>query len=233
MPIRTLVVSALVISGSVMSIAAQPDRYGHDHGAAPQASPSKQPAQPVNDRCPIKGEEVDPESPTRTWKGHTIGFCCPGCEAKWDAKPEAEKDAFLAKYVKVDATSPAVLLSKQFQTAMTKGDLAAMNKLFLAHGKATVLENGADEGTWEVYRDGHLKAELKELVGYAWNTKAETETRHGSTSIVRQVGTFSAGPDAARRTFAAAITFIVVDEGGTPKIAHMHWSSREVKAPAK
>lgn len=233
MLICTLVVSVFAICGSVVSTAAQPGRHGHDQGAVPQRSSQVQPAKVVNDRCPIEGEEVDPVSPTRTWKGRTIGFCCPGCETKWDAKPEAEKDAFLAKYVKVDAASPAALLSKQFQIAITNGDLAAMNKRFLADGKVTVLENGADEGTWEVYRDGQLKAEPKELVGYAWNTKAEAETRHGSTSIVRQVGTFSTGPDAARRTFAGAITLIVVDEGGTPKTAHMHWSSREVKAPAK
>lgn len=57
---------------------------------------------PVNDVCPIKGHEIDKDSPTRVFKGHTIGFCCPGCDTKWDAKPEAEKAAFVARYVKIE-----------------------------------------------------------------------------------------------------------------------------------
>lgn len=229
---RLLIALALVLVGSV-TIAAQPAHSHHDPAAVSSRPAQAQPAKPVNDRCPIKGEEVDLETPTRTWRGHLIGFCCPGCDTKWDGKPDSEKDAFLAKYVKVDSASAPLKLAKQFQSAMTAGDLAAMNKLFLADGKATVLENGADEGSWENYRDGHLKAELKDLVGYVWNTKLETETRNGTTSIISQVGTFSIGPDAARRTFSAAITFVVVDDAGTPRIAHMHWSSRESKAPAK
>lgn len=229
---RSLIALALVLAGSV-TIAAQPERSHHDQAAVSPSTAQAQPAKPVNDRCPIQGEEVDPETPALTWRGHLIGFCCPGCDTKWDAKPDSEKDAFLAKYVKVDPASAPLQLAKQFQTAMTTGDLTAMNKLFLADSKATVLENGADEGSWETYRDGHLRSELKDLVGYAWNTKVETETRHGPTSIIRQVGTFSIGPEGARRTFSAAITFVVVDDGGTPRIAHMHWSSRESKALAE
>ncbi len=102
---RSLIVpAALLISCTFLAIAAQPEHRGHH---TPASSVPKQP-QPVNDRCPIRGAEVDPETPQRMWKGHAIGFCCPGCDTKWDAKADAEKDAFLARYVKSEpATRPS------------------------------------------------------------------------------------------------------------------------------
>lgn len=41
-----------------------------------------------NAYCPVRGEEVDPESPTVQYKGKTIAFCCPGCDDKFKAEPE-------------------------------------------------------------------------------------------------------------------------------------------------
>jgi len=41
-----------------------------------------------NAYCPVKGGEVDPATPTMQYKGKTIGFCCPGCDAKFMKNPE-------------------------------------------------------------------------------------------------------------------------------------------------
>ena len=38
--------------------------------------------------CPVKGMEVDPDSPTVEYNGKLIGFCCPGCDKKFSADPE-------------------------------------------------------------------------------------------------------------------------------------------------
>jgi len=206
---------------------------GHGaHGAAAPIArqPVSQPATIVNDVCPIRGKEVDPEAPTRVWRGQTIGFCCEDCDAKWDEKSEAEKDEFLAKFVRVAAPSPAVALAQKYQAALGAGELGAIDGLFLAG--ATILENGGDEGTWERYRDEHLKPEMEELAGYRWTTALESEVKHGSASIVRQVGSFAIGAGAEEKRFRAAVTFVVVEDGGTSKIAHMHWSSRQERKPA-
>lgn len=227
----TLAIATVLLTGSLLTATAQPDH--HDHQAPAAANSNPQPAKPVNDLCPIRGEEVDVETPTRTWRGHVVGFCCPGCDTKWDAKTDSEKDEFLAKYVKLAPPSPAAGVARNFQAAMAAGDLAALDGLFLGGGKATVLENGNDEGTWERYRDEHLKPELKDLVGYAWRTTAGTENALGTATVVSQTGTFTAGEGAKKKSFAAAITFVVVDGGGAPKIAHMHWSSREIKPDRK
>jgi YHS domain-containing protein len=41
-----------------------------------------------NKVCPIKGEEIDADAPTVEYKGKVIGFCCPGCDAKFQKDPE-------------------------------------------------------------------------------------------------------------------------------------------------
>lgn len=41
-----------------------------------------------NKFCPVKGEEVDPDAQTVEYDGKTIGFCCPGCDGKFQSDPE-------------------------------------------------------------------------------------------------------------------------------------------------
>jgi len=41
-----------------------------------------------NKVCPVKGEEVDAEAPTVEYSGKVIGFCCPGCDSKFQNDPE-------------------------------------------------------------------------------------------------------------------------------------------------
>jgi YHS domain-containing protein len=43
---------------------------------------------PWNKVCPVKGEDVDPEAPTVEYNGKVYGFCCPGCDAKFQKDPE-------------------------------------------------------------------------------------------------------------------------------------------------
>lgn len=209
---------------------------------------------PVNNVCPVMGGDVDKDSPSVAYLGREIGFCCAGCETKWLAKPEADKMAFLVRYVP-DAEkaqpkapepgaapdSPAAQIARTYLAACAKGDEKALNALFLDKGRATVSENAGDEGTWETYRDHHLMPELKEMPGFVMAVTKEDVQAFGTTSIVRQIGTFTVPdrnhPDAPRK-FRAAVTYVVVDDNGTPRIAHLHWSSRaEVKpgadAPAK
>ena len=54
-------------------------------------------ADPVNKTCPIMGGEVNKDAPARQFKGVTIGFCCPGCDRKWDRQSDEKKIALLAK----------------------------------------------------------------------------------------------------------------------------------------
>ncbi|QOJ14128.1 MAG: hypothetical protein HRU75_05555 [Planctomycetia bacterium] len=218
-------------------------------------------ADPVNKVCPIRGNEVDKESPTREFKGVTIGFCCPGCEGKWDAKSDEEKTALLAKHAPEAVTAieaaakkpakpfgadaqpdaaalaanPAVKVARGYMAACGKADATALNALFLDKGRATVSENAGDEGTWETYRDHHLMPELQEMPGFVMTVAKEDVQTFGTTSIVRQIGSFTVPdpnhPDAPRK-YLAAVTYVVVDDNGMPKIAHLHWSSRAEKKPA-
>jgi len=224
-------------------------------------------AGPVNKNCPIMGKEVDAETPTREFKGVTIGFCCPGCDRKWDKKTDAEKMTLLAKaspeaitaILAADdaskraaqpaaattadalASNPAVKVARTYLDACGKADTKALDAIFLDKGRATVSENASDEGSWETYRDHHLMPELKEMPGFALSITNEDVQTFGATSIVRQIGSFTV-PDPANKDltkkYLAAVTYVVVDDEGTPRIAHLHWSSRAEKkldafAPAK
>lgn len=60
---------------------------------APNASAAK----PINTLCPILENPVTDGAATTTWNGHVIGFCCPPCDADWQALPEAKKQAFVDK----------------------------------------------------------------------------------------------------------------------------------------
>jgi hypothetical protein len=169
---------------------------------------------------------------------------------------ESDKMAFLIRYVpgtaKTNATqsrtgtakdvpagalamNPAVKVARTYLAACAKADADTLNGLFLDKGRASVSENASDEGTWETYRDHHLMPELKEMPGFMMTVTKEDVQTFGATSVVRQIGTFSV-PDAQHQDLAkkylAAVTYVVVDDGGTPRIAHLHWSSRAEKTPA-
>lgn len=45
-----------------------------------------------NKYCPVAGEEIDPEVRTVMHDGKAYGFCCEGCDSKFEKEP--------AKYVK-------------------------------------------------------------------------------------------------------------------------------------
>lgn len=155
--------------------------------AQPRSEPPSQApvraGKPVNNRCPIGEGEVDSGSPMRKFRGFTVGFCCLGCEGKWDTKPEAEKVVFLAKHVpvveleraaaKVGVVSPGVQVARDFLDACGRIDVRALDALFVGEGRARVLENASDEGTWEQYRDHHLIPERKEMKGLRFAVIAE------------------------------------------------------------
>lgn len=50
----------------------------------------------VNAHCPIMGGKVTDEGGTVEWNGKQIGFCCPGCDEKWQALADDEKSEKLA-----------------------------------------------------------------------------------------------------------------------------------------
>lgn len=64
---------------------------------------------PMNDVCPVLGNELPDDAVTVTWEGHTIGFCCPGCDTEFLAWPDEKKQAFVDRVTNDDSpkTNPA------------------------------------------------------------------------------------------------------------------------------
>lgn len=44
--------------------------------------------EPWNKICPVKGNEVEADSPTVEYNGKVYAFCCPGCDTKFAKNPE-------------------------------------------------------------------------------------------------------------------------------------------------
>lgn len=235
-PLAVLVLGAGIVSAA--AFASQPGQPAASSPPSAASAPAQPASKPVNKLCPIMENEVDAEAPTRQFKGVAIGFCCPGCDRKWDRKSDEAKMALLTKVAPEAvaainaASSPALKVARDYLAACGKADATALDALFLDKGRATVCENAGDEGTWETYRDHHLMPELKEMPGFVMTVVKEDLQTFGTTSIVRQIGSFTV-PDPnhadAPKVYRAAVTYVIVDEGGTPKIAHLHWSSRAEK----
>ena len=134
--------------------------------------------------------------------------------------------AFAEPAVSTNPSSPAIALTREYIRGMEAGKLDALNALFLPNGRSWVLENASDEGSWEHYRDHHLAPELKEAPDFKFTIEKEAEDRFGPTSIVRQVGRFVVKVGEESKPYRAAVTYVVVEDGGSLKIVHLHWSSR-------
>ncbi len=58
---------------------------------------------PINDVDPVTGKPIGPFSPILVYKGYNIAFCCEkssGYKGDWVQMSEAEKDAFVRRYLK-------------------------------------------------------------------------------------------------------------------------------------
>jgi len=51
---------------------------------------------PVNQNCPIMGGAVTEDGGIVDFNGQNVGFCCAGCDVKWEALSAEEKTAKLA-----------------------------------------------------------------------------------------------------------------------------------------
>lgn len=61
------------------------------------------PQSPINNVDPVSGEPITPRSPTITYKGHVVAFCCrnsKGYNGGWERMSETEKDAFIRRWIK-------------------------------------------------------------------------------------------------------------------------------------
>lgn len=92
MKCSTLMISVFSLMVCAAPLAAHPV-------TAPQATAGAKddaPAKPINAMCPIGKEPIVATAGTVTYKGKTIGLCCPSCGKEFLAWSEADKDNFVA-----------------------------------------------------------------------------------------------------------------------------------------
>ncbi|MCA8972935.1 MAG: YHS domain-containing protein, partial [Planctomycetes bacterium] len=62
----------------------------------PPAPGAEAAAKPINDKCPVSGEAVDPAQ-TVVHDGRVVAFCCGKCKAKFEADPAKFADRLPVK----------------------------------------------------------------------------------------------------------------------------------------
>lgn len=117
-------------------------------------------------------------------------------------------------------------IARAYLKGLEQSKLRDLDRLFLPGERSSILENASDEGSWEHYRDHHLGPEMKESSGFKFTVSNESEDRFGSAVVVRQVGKFSLKVGTENRSYKMAVTYVMVEDSGALKIAHLHWSSR-------
>ncbi len=122
-------------------------------------------------------------------------------------------------------------IARAYIAGMEAGDLEKLNALFLDENRSSILENASDEGSWEHYRDHHLKPEMQAAQNFRFKIAKESEERFDTTTLVRQTGSFTVEVRGEQRRYRVAVSYVIIAENGEHRIAHLHWSSRPDQRP--
>ena len=84
----------VVMAGSVALIAGADDKPAATTKPATAAAATQPSASatPVNKKCPVSGEDVNPKGKTVQYKGKTVGFCCDDCIEMFNKNPDKYAD---------------------------------------------------------------------------------------------------------------------------------------------
>ncbi len=83
------------LAASMMTFSAVSAMTSANHNSTDVVSADEKPKTPVNKFCPIMLGKVSDKANTVVWKDKVIGFCCNGCDKKWTALTDAEKETKL------------------------------------------------------------------------------------------------------------------------------------------
>ncbi len=125
--------------------------------------------------------------------------------------------------------SSGLNIANAYIAGMEAGDIDALTELFVSGEKSSILENASNEGSWEYYRDHHLKPEMDVVKNFKFEIAQESEKSFGDTILVEQTGTFSVDVRGETHNYRVAVSYLMVSTKGTLQIAHLHWSSRPQK----
>lgn len=125
-----------------------------------------------------------------------------------------------------EAGPDAKAIARAYIAAMEASDFEKLDALFLGDDRSSIFENASDEGSWEHYRDHHLKSEMQAAQNFRFKIAKETVERFEGTTLVRQTGSFTVDVRGEERRYRVAVSYVIVTEDHRARIAHIHWSSR-------
>jgi hypothetical protein len=130
------------------------------------------------------------------------------------------------------SSSPSpVAVGRAYLRAMETGDLDAAERLFAK--RSLLFESGGVEGTWRRYREHHIGPELAETESFTTSPgvpEEEFSTDGTMAMLAWPVDYRIVLKDGRIVDNHGTLTFVMVREGDTYRIRHLHWSSRKKKA---
>jgi hypothetical protein len=93
-----LVTGMIVVMAAIAASGCAGAARSTNHDSTLSRSASSRQRIAINDQCPISARPIDPAVKIVKRNGRRVAFCCPLCEAKWDAWSEEQKEAFIAKW---------------------------------------------------------------------------------------------------------------------------------------
>ena len=121
-------------------------------------------------------------------------------------------------------------VGRAYLQAMEKGDLDAAERLFAK--KSSVFESGGVEGTWRSYREHHIGPELAEVESFTTSSgvaEEELSTDGTMAMLAWPIDYRIVLKDGKTVDSHGTLTYVMVREGDTYRIRHLHWSSRKKK----
>jgi ketosteroid isomerase-like protein len=126
-----------------------------------------------------------------------------------------------------DASGTPTEVARSYFKAMDSKDLDAAEALFAK--TSSIFETGGNEGDWKQYRAHHIGAELDSIKTFE-TTLGDPEDEISSDGAMA----FVAWPieyhiilqDGREIDSRGTVTFVLVQEEGSFRIRHLHWSSR-------
>lgn len=127
------------------------------------------------------------------------------------------------------AAQPAVAAVERFERALVDGDRAAA--LALLAPDLRVFESGHVENSRDEYAASHLDADIAYLKTARTTLKSRNATATADSALVLSETEVRNERDGKTTTRAGLETIALqrTDQGW--RITHIHWSSREIKAP--
>jgi mono/diheme cytochrome c family protein/ketosteroid isomerase-like protein len=144
--------------------------------------------------------------------------------------PSLSAEQYQAEVTASGGHSPAsgpVGAAEALHDAMSAGDAARVQSLL--DPEVMIMEGGNVERSLSEYAAHHLPADLKFMKGLTYRLERQTGDSSGDLAWVANEAALTGSSGGKPVTLVSTETLVLKNVGGSWKVVHIHWSSRDAK----